>query len=58
MEDIVQLCDKTINISTQEIITTESSVKTGTVNNNRFQQIKAKIMKNENHLKNSGDNTN
>ena len=28
MEDIVQFCDKTINTTTQEIITTESSFKT------------------------------
>ena len=37
MEDIVQFCHKTINI-TQEIITTESSLKTST-SNNRFQEI-------------------
>ena len=45
MEDIAQFCDKTINITTQEITTTESSLKTST-KNNRFQEIKAEIMKN------------
>ena len=49
MEDILQFCNKTINITTQEIITTESSLKTSTNNNNnnRFRGIKAEIMKNE-----------
>ena len=37
MEDIVKFCDKTINII-QEIITTESVLKTST-SNNRFQEI-------------------
>ena len=46
MEDIVRFCDKTINITTQEIITAESSLKTSTTNNYRFQEIKAEITKN------------
>ena len=46
MEDIAQFCDKTINITTQEIITTESSLKSST-NNNRFQETKAEIIKKE-----------
>ena len=46
MEDIVQFCDKTINITTQEITTTESSLKTST-HNDLFKEIKAEIMKNE-----------
>ena len=46
MEDFVQFCDKTITITTQ-IITTESLLKTSTNNNNRFEEIKAEIMKNE-----------
>ena len=41
MEDIVQFCDKTINTTTQEIITTESSFKTST-HNNQFQEIMQK----------------
>ena len=45
MEDFVQFCDKTIN-KTQEITTTELSLKTST-NNNQLQEIKAEIMKNE-----------
>ena len=47
MEGIVQFCDKTINIKTEKIITTESSLKASTTNNNRFQEVKAEIMKNE-----------
>ena len=46
MEDILQFCNKTINITTQEIMATESSLKTST-NNNPFQGTKAEIMKNE-----------
>ena len=45
MEEFVQFCDKTIN-KTQEITTTELSLKTST-NNNQLQEIKAEIMKNE-----------
>ena len=51
MEDIIQFCDKTINITTQEIIKTESTLETST-NNNRFQGIKSEIMKNEESSKN------
>ena len=43
MKDIVQFCDRT-NITTQEIITSGSSLKTST-GNNQFQEIKAEIMK-------------
>ena len=45
MEDNVQFCNKTINI-TQEITTTELSLKAST-NSNRFHDVKAEIMKNE-----------
>ena len=33
---IMEFCNKTINITTQEIVTTESLLKTSTNNNNRF----------------------
>ena len=50
MENIVQFCDKTINTTTQEIITTESSLKTRT-NNNQFQKIKAEMKNRESSKK-------
>ena len=46
MEDIVQFWNKTINKITKEMTVTESSLKTSATNN-RFQEIKAEIMKNE-----------
>ena len=46
MEDIVQFCEKTIDKTTQELATTESSLKANT-HKNRFQEIKTEIMKNE-----------
>ena len=46
MEYIVEFCDNTLITTTQEIITTESLLKTST-NKNRLQKLKAKIMKNE-----------
>ena len=46
MEYIVEFCDNTLITTTQEIITTESLLKTST-NNNRLQKLKAKIMKNK-----------
>ena len=50
MENIVQFCNKTINTRTQEIITTESSLKTRT-NNNQFQKIKAEMKNRESSKK-------
>ena len=51
MKEIVQFCDKIINITIQELTTTVSSLKTST-NNNRFQEIEAEVMKNEESSKN------
>ena len=47
MEDILQFCNKTINITIQELITNESPLKASINYNNRFQEIKVEIMKNE-----------
>ena len=44
MEDIVQFCDKTIIQKTREITTTKQSLK-ASANDNRFQEIKAELMK-------------
>ena len=47
MEDILQFCNKTINITIRELITNESPLKASINYNNRFQEIKVEIMKNE-----------
>ena len=47
MEDILQFCNKTINITIQELITNESPLKESINYNNWFQEIKVEIMKNE-----------
>ena len=47
MEDILQFCNKTINITLQELITNESPLKESINYNNWFQEIKVEIMKNE-----------
>ena len=47
MEDILQFCNKTINITIQELITNESPLKASINYNNWFQEIKVEIMKNE-----------
>ena len=46
LEYIVEFRDNTLITTTQGIITTESLLKAD-ANNNRFQKLKAKIMKNE-----------
>ena len=47
MEDILQFCNKTINITIQELITNESPLKASINYNNWFQEIKVEILKNE-----------
>ena len=47
MEDILQFCNKTINITIQELITNESPLKASINYNNWFQEIKVEIMKNK-----------
>ena len=46
MKDIVQFCDKTIDATTTEISTTESSLKSNT-NQEQFKAIQSEIKSNE-----------
>ena len=46
MKDIVQFCDKTIDTTTTEISTTETSLKSNT-NKEQFKAIQSEIKNNE-----------
>ena len=46
MKDIVQFCDKTIDTTTTEISTTETSLKSNT-NQEQFKAIQSEIKNNE-----------